>query len=498
MRIAVINKQRTSGILMPISSLPGENGIGTLGKYAYKFVDYLKKAGQTYWQILPICPTSFADSPYQSFSTFAGNPYFIDLDVLTEEGYLSKSDYENINWSGSETSVDYGLLYIERHKLFEKLLVNFKNNIPDDFNKFCQDNAFWLEDFALFMSIKDYNGGKSFYEWENDIFRRTPDALKEWQNKCDERVLYYKMLQYFFFRQWGKLKEYANSNGIFIIGDLPIYVSSDSADVWSAPAQFCLDEDMKPIEVAGCPPDAFSEDGQLWGNPVYNWDYMKSTGYKWWIKRIEMSLKIYDVVRIDHFRGFDSYYCIPYGSDNAKQGVWRDGPGMQLFNCVKESLGNVPIIAEDLGYLTDSVRKLLSDSGYPGMKVLQFAFDPSGSSVYLPHKFDKNCIVYTGTHDNDTIIGWINTADRSQVEFARKYLCVDDESKLAVQMMISALSSVADTCILTMQDVIELGSEARMNVPSTVGQNWKWRATESQITDKSAEFLLYYTKLFGR
>ncbi len=493
-----IQSNRASGVLMPISSLWGSTGIGTLGAEAYRFVDYLKKAGQTYWQILPICPTSFGDSPYQSFSTFAGNPYFINLEQVAKEGYLKKEDYQSISWGDVDTEIDYSLLFAERHKLFSILQRNFEKNIPEDFNAFCAENAYWLENYALFMAIKDAHGGKPFHQWKEDIRKREPEVLSFWVGKCSGRIQYYKMLQYFFFKQWYALKEYANKNGIKIIGDLPIYVAGDSADVWAEPKQFFLDKNLTPVEVAGCPPDAFSEDGQLWGNPVYDWDYMEKTDYSWWKKRIEMSLKFYDVIRIDHFRGFDSYYCIPYGAKTAKDGVWRKGPAMKFFNSLKEELGDLPIIAEDLGFLTDSVRKLLTDSGFPGMKVLQFAFDSREESDYLPHRYEKNSVVYTGTHDNDTIKGWINTADKADVAFAMEYLRAENEAELPKQMMIAALSSVSDTCILTMQDIVGLGSEARMNIPSTVGENWKWRIKPQQLTDKSAEFLLYYTRLYCR
>ncbi len=491
-------KQRAAGVLMHISSLPGSTGIGTMGKSAYDFVDYLKSAGQTYWQMLPVCPTSYGDSPYQSFSTFAGNPYFIDLDLLNRDGYLNKQDYENINWGTDDTRVDYGLLYVERHRLFERLYNKFKCNIPEDFESFCSENAFWLEDYALFMAVKDSYGGVAFDEWDEDIRCRREGALHEWSNRCAEKTGYYKMLQYFFFKQWYALKKYANENGIKIIGDLPIYVSGDSADVWSNPGQFCLDEQFKPIEVAGCPPDAFTADGQLWGNPVYNWGYMKDTNYHWWITRLKESLKIYDVIRIDHFRGFDSYYCINYGDTNAKNGFWRIGPGIEFWNSVKEQLGDLPIIAEDLGYLTDSVRKLLSDSGFPGMKVLQFAFDSREASDYLPHKYTQNSVVYTGTHDNDTMLGWTESAGEADVSCAMKYVQAEDKKSLVKQMMIWALASVSNTCILTMQDLIGLGSEARMNTPSTVGSNWQWRVRKEQISEESAEFLRYHTKLYGR
>ncbi len=491
-------KERSSGVLMPISSLWGDTGIGTLGDSAYRFVDFLKQAGQSYWQILPICPTSFGDSPYQSFSTFAGNPYFIDLHLVAKEGYIKEEEIKAVKWCQDDTEIDYSLLYIERHKLFSKLQERFSENIPEEFNSFCAENAFWLENYALFMAIKDAHGGRPFEEWEEDIRKRLPEAVSNWVGKCRGRIQYYKMLQYFFFKQWYELKEYANENGIKIIGDLPIYVAADSADVWSGPEQFYLDRDLTPVEVAGCPPDAFSEDGQLWGNPVYDWDYMKNTDYGWWKKRLEMSLKIYDVIRIDHFRGFDSYYCIPFGADNAKDGVWRKGPGMDLFSSIKESMGDLPIIAEDLGFLTDSVRKLLSDSGFPGMKVLQFAFDSREESDYLPHRYEQNTVVYTGTHDNDTIRGWVNTAAGEDVKYAVKYLRAESVEDLPKEMMLAAMSSVSNLCILTMQDIIGLGSEARMNTPSTVGENWKWRAVEEQINKSAAEFLLYYTELYHR
>lgn len=491
-------KQRAAGVLMHISSLPGSTGIGTMGKAAYDFADYLQSAGQTYWQMLPICPTGYGDSPYQSFSTFAGNPYFIDLDLLSRDGYLDKQDYENINWGTDAASIDYGLLYIERHRLFEKLHNRFKHRIPDDFEEFCSENSFWLDDYALFMAVKDSYGGIAFDKWDEDIRCRREKALEDWRNRCAERISYYKMLQYFFFKQWYALKRYVNDKGIKIIGDLPIYVSGDSADVWSNPKQFCLDEQFKPIEVAGCPPDAFTAEGQLWGNPVYNWEYIKLTDYHWWITRLKTSLKIYDVIRIDHFRGFDSYFCIKYGDTSAINGFWRTGPGIGFWNRIKEQLGELPIIAEDLGYLTDSVRQLLSDSGFPGMKVLQFAFDSREESDYLPHKYTQNSVVYTGTHDNDTILGWTASANEADVLAAMRYVQAENKADLVKQMMIWVLASVSNTCILTMQDLIGLDSKARMNIPSTVGSNWRWRAKKEQISEESAEFLRYHTKIYGR
>ena len=495
--MSILDK-RASGVLMHISSLPGNTGIGTLGKYAYQFVDYLKKYGQTYWQMLPICPTSYGDSPYQSFSTFAGNPYFIDFEKLEADGLLSRSDWENVNWGDNKNYVDYGLLYVERHKVFAKIQENFNKNIPADFEKYCAENSFWLDDYALFMAIKDAHNGASFSTWESDIKVRQPGAVVNWSERCEKRVQYYKILQYLFYKQWYELKKYANDNGIKIVGDIPIYVAADSSDVWTNPKQFALKGDLTPIEVAGCPPDAFSADGQLWGNPVYDWEYHKQTGYAWWKKRISECLKIYDVIRIDHFRGFDEYYCIPFGSPNAKNGQWRKGPGAALFNEIRKEFGDINIIAEDLGFLTPTVIQMLKDVGFPGMKVLQFAFDSREESDYIPHRYGHNSVVYTGTHDNDTILGWCKSAGADDVAFAKKYLRANSDDELRQEMMISALSCVANTCILCMQDLIGLDGSARMNIPSTVGNNWKWRASEDQITDRQFEFLGYYTRLYGR
>jgi len=489
--------RRANGVLMHISSLPGNTGIGTLGKNAYAFVDLLKNSSQTYWQILPIGPTSYGDSPYQSFSTFAGNPYFIDLETLADQGLITKTDFQQVNWGNNPSYVDYGLLYTERNKLFEKVYSNFKNNTPAEFYDFCNYNSFWLEDYSLFMAVKDAHNGVSFDTWEEDIRTRKPEALKKWSELCKDRVEYYKMLQFLFYKQWYALKKYANDRGIKIIGDIPIYVAADSADVWSNPEQFVLDSNYKPIEVAGCPPDGFSADGQLWGNPVYNWDYMKIEGYTWWKKRLEMSLKNYDVLRIDHFRGFDSYYCIPFGSNNAKNGVWRQGPGTDLFEVIKQTYGELPIIAEDLGFLTDSVRKMLADVGFPGMKVLQFAFDSRESSGYLPLSYTKNTVVYTGTHDNDTIKGWMAGCRPEDLNYALSYLRTDSQ-KLPEELMLTAMESVSNTCILCMQDLIGLDGSARMNKPSTVGTNWKWRATEEQVNSNLWEFLRANTVLYQR
>lgn len=489
---------RTSGVLMPISSLPSPYGIGTMGKAARKFVDFLKKGGQKYWQILPICPTSYGDSPYQSFSSFAGNPYFIDLELLCKDKLLTKKECESFDWGGSVSYIDYGTMYVSRYALLKKAYARFVKNVPQEFATFCEEEKEWLDEYALFMALKDANGGVAWAEWSKELKYREEYAINEAKEKYADDMNFYKMLQYLFFKQWWELKNYANENGIEIIGDVPIYVSGDSADVWANPGQFYLDEERNPIDVAGCPPDAFSADGQLWGNPLFRWDAMKADGYTWWTKRIAAMAKLYDIVRIDHFRGFDSYYAIPAKDTTAINGEWREGPGMDLFNVLEEKLGKLPIIVEDLGFLTPSVLQLLKDSGFPGMKVIQFAFDSREGSDYIPHTYPTHCVVYTGTHDNDTCMGWIKTAPKESVKFAKEYLNLTKEEGYNWGMMRGAWSSVADMAIVPMQDLIGLGSEARINIPSTLGSNWKWRATEDQITTKLAKKLYKYTEMYGR
>lgn len=489
---------RTSGVLMPISSLPSPYGIGTMGKQAKKFVDFLDKAGQKYWQILPICPTSYGDSPYQSFSSFAGNPYFIDLEYLCKDKLLTKKECGSFDWGGSEKYIDYGIMYISRYKLLKKAYARFVKNIPDDYEQFCKTEAEWLDEYALFMALKDANDGVAWFEWDEDLKKRKPEAIKAAKKEYADDIDFYKMLQYLFFKQWRQLKAYANSKNIEIIGDVPIYVAGDSADVWANPKQFYLDEDLNPIEVAGCPPDAFSADGQLWGNPLFRWDVMKKDGYTWWTKRISAMADLYDIIRIDHFRGFDSYYAIPAEDDTAKNGEWKEGPGMDLFKVLEKKLGKLPIIVEDLGFLTPSVIKLLKDSGFPGMKVVQFAFDSREDSDYLPHNYPKNCVVYTGTHDNDTVMGWMKTAPKSAVKFAKEYLNLTKEEGYNWGMMRAAWSSVADMAIVPMQDILGLGSEARINTPSTIGENWKWRATADQIDNSIAKKLRKCMKMYAR
>ena len=492
--------KRSSGILMPIFSLPSPYGIGTLGEEAYKFVDFLKKAGQSYWQILPLNPTNYGDSPYQSFSSAAGNPYFIDLDILNSLGLLEKWEYENVDFGSDPNNIDYEKMYYNRMPVLRLAFSRFDKTNPD-YIAFCKKEANWLDEYALFMAIKKEEGGVSWHNWSDPYRLRDPKALKKAKTDFADEIEFYKFLQYEFYREWNYLKTYANSQGIKIIGDMPIYVADDSADIWSNTEQFDLDDDLLPNVVAGCPPDAFCDDGQLWGMPVYDWKYMKNdtVPYKWWRARMKRALEVYDIVRIDHFRGFESFYCIPYGDETARNGKWRKGPGMNLFKAMREDFGNdMPIIAEDLGFLTPAVKKLLKTSGFPGMKVLQFAFDSREENDYLPHNYDKNCVVYTGTHDNDTILGWTVSAPPEDVKAARKYMNVNENDNFVWAMIRTALMSVADTAILMMADLVCLGSEGRINTPSTVGNNWKWRISKDNINDWLADIVYGNTALYYR
>ncbi len=493
-----MNLPRSAGVLMHIASLPGPYGIGTLGQPARDFVDFLVEAGQTYWQILPVGPTGYGDSPYQSFSSFAGNFLFIDPEALHEAGYLSAEGLEAAKCGDDPTRVDYDRLYENRAVMYAQVLPKFRANPPADYAAFCAANADWLEDYALFRAVKDAHGGLPLDKWDEAIRTRNKKAIDMWRVKCAEGVAHYKMLQYFFYTQWAALRQYAANKGIKMIGDLPIYVSGDSADVWANAHLFDLDPDGHPKEVAGCPPDAFSEDGQLWGNPVYDWKALKVGGYRFWVKRLEACMKLYDMVRIDHFRAFASYYCIPYGAENAREGVWREGPGLHFFTTLRKKLGDLPVIAEDLGLLTPDVLQLLEDTALPGMKVLQFAFGGDADNPYLPHHYPKNSVVYTGTHDNDTIEGWLTTADDNTLAHAELYCNAVGADNLRLAMMKTVLSSVSDLCVLTMQDIIGLGTEARTNIPSTLGGNWAWRATADQITADEAAWLRKHTALYGR
>ena len=487
---------RKSGILMHPSSLPSDYGIGTMGKEAYKFVDFLKSAKQKCWQILPIGPTSYGDSPYQSFSTNAGNPYFIDMDILSEEGLLKKSDYSKLDWGKDRKNVDYETIYENRFKVLKIAFEEFKKGDLSEFYDFLQKNERWISNYALFMSIKNENDGKSWLEWEDGLRKRDSHSLWEFKSSHEDDVMFWEFVQFKFFEQWNKLKKYANDNGVSIIGDIPIYVALDSAEVWVYPDLFELDENLVPKAVAGCPPDAFSPTGQLWGNPLYNWDRHRECGFNWWIDRIKSATSLYDVVRIDHFRGFEGYYSIPYGDKTAENGQWLKGPGIELFNAVKNELGDLPIIAEDLGFLTEDVHKLLRDSGFPGMKVLEFAFDPREESNYLPYTYNSNSVVYVGTHDNNTVLGWIDELDEDTLEFCKKY--IDSEDDIVWKLIKTAMASVSDTAIIQMQDYLELGSEARMNTPSVLGGNWQWRMGKNDLTDKLAKKIADITCTYGR
>lgn len=490
--------KRKCGVLLPISSIPSKYGIGTFSKQAYSFVDFLKKAGQTYWQILPLGPTGYGDSPYQSYSTFAGNPYFIDLETLIEQGYLTEKECDKYNFGTNPSYVDSDKMYEARFKVLRTAYENSKKNPPKGLKEFVKENAHWLPDYALYMAVKKAQGGKGWNEWDEDIKLRKPAALKKYKETYKDEIGFYEFQQFCFASQWKALKAYANEQGIQIIGDIPIYVAFDSADTWANPELFQLDEGCAPIAVAGCPPDFFSATGQLWGNPLYRWDYHKETGYAWWMKRIGYCFELYDVVRIDHFRGFDEYYSIPYGDSTAEFGHWEQGPGYDLFATMKKQLGNKQVIAEDLGFLTPSVLKLVKKTGYPGMKILQFAFDSDETNAYLPHNYGNNSVVYTGTHDNNTVLGWYKELSRKSKRFAKEYVGIKGNKDISWQFIRLASSSVADTCIIPMQDYLGLSSEARINTPSTVGNNWKWRMLPGQCTDELAEKIYAMNKMYGR
>ena len=483
---------------MHISSLPGKQGIGTIGASAYKFVDFLHESLQSYWQILPICPTSYGDSPYQSYSTFAGNPYFIDLDILCKMGLLETCDYVDIDYETGEDAVNYGALYRLRYTVLKKAAANF-NTKDASYNAFLAANKDWINSYALFMSLKDYHQGKSWWEWEEAYRYAYANEIDTFKAEYKDELEFWKIIQYLFFKQWEQLKSYANAKGISIIGDLPIYVSLDSVDVWSDPKQFQLDDERMPKEVSGCPPDGFSKVGQLWGNPLFDWEYMEKDGFSYWLKKISYLCKIYDVLRIDHFRGFDSYYAIPYGSKDATKGVWKPGPGMKLFNKVNEVIGKPRIIVEDLGFLTDSVKKLLKDSGFPGMKVIEMGFDSRdpNSKEYLPHNIIHNSVAYTGSHDNDTIKGWFETAAKEDIEFAKKYMRIRDEQDISWDVIAVLMQSSARLTIVQAQDLLGLGTKARMNTPSTIGENWIWRAKED-MSEAISKRLKEYTLMYER
>lgn len=490
---------RASGILMHISSLPSAYGIGTFGQAAFDFVDFLAQAGQTYWQVLPLGPTSFGDSPYQSFSTFAGNPYFIDLDLLAKDGLLQQADYQYLDWGGDPARVDYEKIYRNRYPVLRKAFLAGRDRYAKDLEEFRRSHVGWIEDYALFMALKNQFGGCAWLEWEDGIRRRVPEALERYRVLLKEEIDFWVFVQYLFFTQWFTLKKYAHEKKVHIIGDLPIYVAMDSADTWAHPELFQLDEQQNPAYVAGVPPDYFAPQGQLWGNPLYDWDYHDKTGYAWWTERVRMAATVYDMVRIDHFRGFAGYYAVPYGDSTAENGSWREGPGIRVFDAIRAQLGSPAIIAEDLGVLTPDVYDLLEKTGFPGMKVLQFAFDSNWDNAYLPHNHIKNCVVYTGTHDNDTVASWWEAAlaghDR---QHAMEYLRLDDVEGIPWGMIRAAWSSVADLAVAPIQDFLELGNPARMNLPSTVGGNWAFRVAPGALTGELARRIANLTTLYQR
>lgn len=491
--------ERSSGILLPISALPSPYGIGSMGKAAYDFIDFLVKAEQKWWQILPVGPTSYGDSPYQSFSTFAGNPYFVDLETLCKEGLLEQAEIDAVDWGSDPAKVDYQKIYEGRFNLLEKAKQRGWEKDAEEIKKFTEENKGWLPDYALYMALKRYFGMKAWTEWEDeDIRLRKEDALAKYRRELADDMELFIYIQYLFFRQWNALRAYAKEKGIGIIGDMPIYVAMDSADVWAEPKFFQLDEKNVPHEVSGVPPDAFSADGQLWGNPLYDWDAMKADGYGWWIRRIDGAAKLYDVLRIDHFRGLESYWAVPYGDTNAKNGHWVKGPGMDLVSVLKNWFPNVSFIAEDLGYLTPEVQQLLKDSEFPGMKVLEFAFDSREPSDYLPHTYTSHCVCYVGTHDNETVMAWKDAAAPEDIAMAIKYLGLNEEEGFHWGILRGGMSSVAELFVAQMQDFLGLGAEARMNTPSTLGGNWQWRLKEGQITEELTAKIAEMTRLYGR
>ena len=491
--------KRSSGVLMHITSLPGQFGIGTFGKSAYEFVDFLEETKQTYWQILPLTTTSYGDSPYQSFSAVAGNLNLIDFSLLKEDGLLEESDYVKVNFGENPEKVDYALLFEARRPILEKAVANTSKNseVLAEIEKFEAENSSWLADYAEYMAIKESFGYKSFIHWDEDIKKGEEAAREKYRTELQDSIRYYTVTQYFFFKQWLALKEYANEKGIKIIGDMPIYVSADSVEMWTMPELFKVDANNEPLYVAGCPADDFSPTGQLWGNPIYDWEKHKEQGFSWWIYRVQESFKIYDVLRIDHFKGFSDFWQIDKDAENAVNGTWEAGPGIELFQKIKEQLGDLPIVAENLGFIDAKAEKLLDDSGYPGMKILQFAF-PGEDNLDRPHHYTQNSVAYTGTHDNDVVNGWYEKLSESERKLVSEYLNRRDDETITEAMIRGIYSSVSDYAIVTMQDLLDKDATSRMNVPSTVGGNWEWRMLAEDLTEERKEFLRNITVRYSR
>ncbi len=491
--------KRSSGVLLPVSALPSPHGIGTFGAEAYRFIDFLAAAGQRYWQILPLGPTSVGDSPYQPFSSHAGNPYFIDLEALVRAGLLTTEEVAAPDWGNDPQRVDYGKIYAARLPLLRRAFARAGTQLRAEAIAFAEENAAWLPDYALFMALKQHFGMRAWTQWDDaDIRLRKKGALASWGAKLREDVSFFCFIQYLFYQQWDALQAYAHEKGVRLIGDLPIYVAMDSADVWAGPENFLLDDTCTPLAVAGVPPDSFSADGQLWGNPLYRWDAMRKDGYRWWMARIASAARLYDVLRIDHFRGLESYWSVPYGATNACSGHWVKGPGMDFIAALRAAFPSLPIIAEDLGYLSPAVHALLTGSGFPGMKVLEFAFDSREPGEYRPHTYPENCVCYTGTHDNVPLVGWREEAAPEDVARAEAYLGLNAHEGFHWGMIRGGMSSVAVLFIAQMQDYLGLGAQSRMNTPSTLGCNWQWRMRREDWTPELAKKMRFYTELFGR
>lgn len=529
--------ERNAGILMPVSSLPSPYGIGTFGKDAYDFVTFVKECNHKYWQVLPLGPTTYGDSPYQSYSAFAGNPYFVDLDMLIEAGFLLKSEVISRDWGdgivpvnvseddavngrfgtyrdgniGDERYVSYEKIYNNRFDILRIAYNRFKaacaeskktlaKGLPlyKQFDNFVKDNADWLEDYALFMALKSHFNNVSWGEWETDIKFRKPETMSRYEEQLSDDIGYWKFIQFEFYLQWNALKQYANSNGIEIIGDIPIYMGYDSVDVWANQGEFQLDENLTPIKVAGVPPDAFSDAGQKWGNPLYDYDKMEANGFSWWRKRMAASAKLYDVIRIDHFIGIVKYYTIPADMPDARQGEYRQGPGQKLLDVINESIGDKKIIAEDLGVEVPEVAKILKENGYPGMKVLEFAFGGDRKNPHLPYNYTQNLVCYGGTHDNETLLGFFEDRGDWELGYAYDYLDTRDKGRMVDQVFRAAYSSVAVLTVFAVQDILKLGNWARMNLPSSMGNNWKWRMQKGQLGQHELECMRYLASVFDR
>lgn len=490
--------KRSSGILMHISSLPSPYGIGTFGSDAYEFVDFLDKSELGYWQVLPLNPTSYGDSPYQSPSAFAGNPNFIDFDLLQEEGLLEASEYENLDFGNNETRVDYGKIFEHKLDILKLAFNRGKGEYNEEIEKFKSENTYWLEDYALYMAVKYANDLKPWHKWDENIKLREEKAINHYKEKLSVEIDYWVFIQFIFYKQWGNLRKYANDRNIKVIGDVPIYVAEDSVDVWTKSENFLLDDEKAPIAVAGVPPDDFNDDGQYWGNPLYDWEYLKKHDYDWWVERFKANLKLYDVLRLDHFRGFESYWAIKFGVKTAAEGEWRKGPNKEIFDCLEKRLGEIPMIIEDLGQVTEDLVAFRESVGYPPMKILQVSFSSGETNEHLPHHHERNWVVYTGTHDHPTIPEWLEKIDKDSLDYAKKYLLLNEEEGFTWGMIRGAWSSVANLAIAQMQDFLEIGDEGRMNFPDTRSGNWQWRVKKEDLTDELSDRIKDLSKIYDR